>query len=440
MLAAFVLLGAGLRAAEAAAPRLADESADERFYGTLARTLAEHLNYGDRTSGPRRPFNAAPGAPVAFAVAHLLTPSPDDEPSDIPAAYWLLAAVGTLLIVATFGLARELGGDLPGLVAAAVVAVYPPFVRTTGELLSEPLGALTLTLAVLALLIGVRAAPRGLTTGGGTPRGLTTGGGTRRGPLVLGGALLGVTALVRPDLLVALVACPLALLAIAAKGRRLQTAATVLAASLLTIAPWVAFASARSGHLVPIVENDAPTLLIGTYLPGDGTTQGFKRAFGDETRARVPRLRGVPDLELPGVEVIDTVRARRPDLSHRDALRAQAFGNVRRYALGRPAAFAAMMARKTGRMWLRPSQVRAPALTLLHRIGLALALAGLVAGLVWLRDRRLILPASVVAASTVLHAVLVAHPRYAMPLIPMLVAGGASALRHRQPTGPAIAR
>jgi len=49
------------------------------------------------------------------------------------------------LIVATFALARRLGGDGAGLIAAALVGVYPPLVRTTGELLSEPFGALTLT-------------------------------------------------------------------------------------------------------------------------------------------------------------------------------------------------------------------------------------------------------------------------------------------------------
>jgi hypothetical protein len=35
---------------------------------------------------------------------------------------------------------------------------------------------------------------------------------------------------------------------------------------------------------------------------------------------------------------------------------------------------------------------------------------------------------SVILASTLLHAVLVAHPRYALPLIGVLAAGGASGL------------
>ena len=60
-LALIVLIGAGLRGWQAAHPRLAHESVDERVYAALARTLAEDLHYGDRSSGPRHPFIAAPG-------------------------------------------------------------------------------------------------------------------------------------------------------------------------------------------------------------------------------------------------------------------------------------------------------------------------------------------------------------------------------------------
>jgi hypothetical protein len=411
-LAVIVLAGAGLRGWQAAHPRLAHESVDERVYAALARTLSEDLHYGDRSSGPRHPFIAAPGAPFAFAAARRLTPSPPRSPTDIPAAYWLLAAVGTLLILATFALGRELGGDGAGLAAAAVVAVYPPLVRTTGELLSEPFGALAVTLALLALVAARRSGRRGL--------------------YAAGGALLGLTALARADLLVALVVCPIVLLALAARsgraGRGAVDAATVLAAGVLVLAPWVAYASARTGSFVPVVETDGPTLLVGAYLPGDGTTAGFKRALADETRARMPELRGRSDLELPGEAVLETVRARRPELGYRDALRAEAFSNVRRYAVGRPGAFAAMMARKAVRMWRQPSQTRSRAADALHGILVVLAAGGLLCGVVRGRRGDLALVASVILASTLLHTVLVAHPRYALPLIGLLTAGGTSGL------------
>jgi len=412
-LALIVVAGGGLRGWQAAHPQIARASVDERVYAALARTLAESRHYGDRTSGPRHPLIAAPGAPFAFAAARRLTPSPRGSPTDIPAAYWLLAAVGTLLIVATFALGRALDGDAAGLLAAGAVAFYPPLVRTTGQLLSEPFGALALTLAVLTLVAGRQADRRLLLAGGG--------------------ALLGVAALARGDLLVALLVCPLVLLALraAAGGWRdgAFDAATVLAAGMLVVAPWVAYASARTHSLVPIVETDATTLLVGSYLPGDGSTTGFKRGFADETRARVPGLRGRSDLGLPGEAVIETVRARRPELGYRAALRAEALTNVRRYALGRPGAFAAMMVRKAARMWRRPSQTRSPAAAVIHALVVGLALVGMLCGGVWGRRRGdLVLVASVVLASTLVHAVLVAQPRYALSVIALLAAGGASGL------------
>jgi hypothetical protein len=426
-LAMIVLAGACLRGWQAAHPRLAHESVDERVYAALARTLAEDRHYGDRSAGQRHPFIAAPGAPFAFAAARALTPSPPRSPTDISAAYWLLAVVGTLLIVATFALARRLGGDGAGLAAAAVVAVYPPLVRTTGELLSEPFGAIAVTLAVLAL---VAARDSG-----------------RRGLFATGGALLGLTALARADLLVALLVCPIVLLALAVRSGRARSgaldAATVLGTGVLVIAPWVGYASLRSGEFVPIVETDGPTLLVGAYLPGDGSTAGFKRSVADETRARVRRLRGVSDQRLPGAAVLETVAARHPDLSYRDALRAEAFANVRRYALGRPGAFAAMMARKAVRMWRAPSQVRSRAAGAVHRIVVVLAVAGLLCGLLWGRRGDLALVIGVLLPSTLLHAVLVAHPRYALPLIGLLAAGGAAGLSaawSRRATGWPLAR
>ena len=408
LLIGIVALAAGLRAPEAMNPRVGDESTDERFYAVLARGLADDLRYGGSPDGPLRPFHAAPGAPAAFALAYRITPAPRSAPTAIPAAYWLLLLVGVLLVPASFALGRALAGDAAGVIAATVVATYPPLVRTTGELLSEPLGALLLTMAVTLLVLGGR---RG-----------------RRGALALAGILLGATALVRPDLLVAVFAGPLALAFLALCGRSVRVAAAqaavVLGAALLTLAPWVAYASSRTGELVPVVESGGPTLLIGTFLPGDGTNQGFKRAHAAETRKRLPRLRALDDTELPGLAVINTVRLRRPDLGYQAAVRAQARENLRRYALGRPGAFAGMMARKVGRMWSRPSQVSGPVHRALHASLVVLAFVGLAVGAFTRPGHGLLLIFAVLAASSLLHAVLVAHARYALPLMPLLTAGG----------------
>ena len=60
-----------------------------------------------------------------------------------PAAPWLLVV---------FLLGERLGGRWAGLMAAGAVAVYPPFIHSTGELMSEPPAIFTLPAAVLAFL------------------------------------------------------------------------------------------------------------------------------------------------------------------------------------------------------------------------------------------------------------------------------------------------
>ena len=82
-------------------------------------------------------------------------------------------------------------------------------------------------------------------------------------------------------------------------AQRSIDAATVLAAGVLVVAPWVGYASVRSHSLVPVVETDATTLLVGTYLPGDGRTTGFKRALAGETRARFPSCRAAATSGFP---------------------------------------------------------------------------------------------------------------------------------------------
>jgi 4-amino-4-deoxy-L-arabinose transferase-like glycosyltransferase len=420
-----VVLGAGLRAAEAAAPRLAQESVDERVYGALARSLVIDHDYGGPASGLRHPHLAAPAAPALFAVAYWLTPAPPARRSNIAAAYWLLALVGALVIVVTFLVGWAVGSVTAGTVAAAVVAAYPPLVRSTGELLSEPLGALLVTAGIAAVLYAQRR---------GRLRWLT-----------VGGALLACAVLTRPDLFpVPFVA---AALLFWCPGRHyrpsVQAPLIVVGAALLVLVPWSAFASARAGDVVLVTESDAPTLFIGTYLPGGGTLYGLKEALGEETRRRVPRLAGKGDHELSGVAVLGTVRARHPGLTARRAFLVEAGSNVRRYGLLEPGPFAGMLAGKVGRMWLTPNGARSPAMRAIHLALIALAFAGLLLGILVARSRALVLIAAVLVSATFVHVALVAHARHNLPLMPLLVAGGCAGYalafdRRRQPQRNAV--
>jgi 4-amino-4-deoxy-L-arabinose transferase-like glycosyltransferase len=403
-LLAVVVAGAALRAGEAAAPRVADESVDERFYGRLARGLVVDRDYGGPASGLRHPHFAAPGAPAVFALAYRISPAGRERPSDIPAAYWVLAVVGTALIVVVYGLGALLAGPAAGVVAAALVAVYPPLVRTTGELLSEPLGGLQVTAGVLAL---VAARHRNVA------------------PLyVLAGIFFGCAVLTRPDLLLVPVAALLIILWQARTRRdRLRSAALALS-TLLVVVPWAIFASHRTGDLVFVTQSDATTLFIGTYLPGDGTLYGLKEALADETRARRRHLAHLGDHELPGVEVLETVRARHPHVGDREAFLIEAGTNLRRYGLGDPGSFAGMLVRKLERMWLQPNRVRSPAMRALHLAIAVLAFIGILLGIALARNRELVLLAGVLASATIVHLALVAHARHNLPLMPLLIVGG----------------
>ena len=131
-LVAIIALGGGLRAQHAAHPGRY-LSSDERAYGRVALELAVHGTYG--APGMSDPWHWAPGAPALFAAADLIAPHADGNgsPQDLRTTFWAQALVGTLLILTVFLLAGGLAGPIAGLVAAALVATYPPLIGATGD-------------------------------------------------------------------------------------------------------------------------------------------------------------------------------------------------------------------------------------------------------------------------------------------------------------------
>jgi 4-amino-4-deoxy-L-arabinose transferase-like glycosyltransferase len=407
-LAALVVLGFGLRAHSAAHPTSATQSADERSYEQLAVGIA-HGHYGTPHSNG---LHWPPGAPAVFAAAYELTPR-----KGIPAAYWLQAVLGTLTIVAAFAAVTLAAGQLPGLVAAALVATYPPLIVLTGSLLSETLGAFLVTAALAALAWAVRR-PAWWRYG-------------------LAGLLLGATVLTRADLLLA---PAIAAVVVAVARRKWRPAAAVIGGALLVMTPWIAFASHRAGHLVMVTEGDGPALWVGTYLPGGGTTSGAKRSLAPEIRKRFPRYAHVPSGDIPAPNVLAVVAARHPGLSRDAALNAEARANLRRYALGQPFAFAKMMLSKLRRTWLLSSRSGSPTRSRVVRVYHGVLVVALSLLLLIGASRRpgvvMVTAGLLVAYSMLMHAVFVAKPRYNLPLMPVLIAGGviaAGALlrRHR---------
>lgn len=410
-----VLLGAfAFHAYRAEHPTSSYQSADERSYGKLAVNLADQRHYGDASTNMREPLHWPPGAPMLFALGHELFPSPSStETYDLPSAYWLQATVSTGSALAAFGLAALLAGAWAGLAAAALVGFYPPLILASGEQLSEPLGAFLVITAFLALAVAVRR--RKLWAFG------------------LAGTGFGLAVLTRADLLLApfVVAALIAVwmgFASRAARRALLAGGLVAAGAVLAMAPWTAYVSDRAGRFVPITSGSSSALFVGTYLPGNGTTLGMKRALAPQAQKANPKLRGRAGGDLEARSVLRVVADRHPELSFNDAVAKETRRNITRYGSDDPVGFARMMLNKVQRMWSRYARGGArhtsPVIRAWHIVLVLGCAAGLVAGI--RRGRSLVLGAIglVILYATAIHMLVVSQARYNLPLMPALVAGG----------------
>jgi hypothetical protein len=149
LLAAILALGLGLRAYRVVEP-LATPGDDSRAYYALAKGLYEEGSYGALL---RDASDWSPGAPLLYSAAFYATGAAREGTARIVE---LLCGLGSILLVylLTCRLGSAVGGGRAarnaGLLAAFGVAVYPPFIHSTGALFSEPPAMLTLPAAVLA--------------------------------------------------------------------------------------------------------------------------------------------------------------------------------------------------------------------------------------------------------------------------------------------------
>ena len=405
-LALVAVTGAALRA-ERAVHHGAFLSTDERAYAALGRSLS-HGYYEAR--GMDDPLHWPPGTPLLFAVARKLT-GVHDAVLAPAAAYWAQALVGVALILVVFVLVRLIAGPWPGVVAAAGVALYPPLVVITGDMVSEPLGALTIALVVLALASAWRA--------------------PAWWRFAVAGALTSVAILVRADLLILpLVLAAVVALALRRTGARpaLLAAGAYLLAAAVVLAPWSAYATSRRHQLTPITSSSWSALYVGTYLPADGRIYGLRRVLGDEARAHNPKIRHVENKNLRSEWILDAVAARHPELGRSAALQRETMRNLRRYALGRPGAFAGMQLRKLERMWIgydRGTHHKKRAWILaIHLLLCAAGLAALFYGLWRTRHPALWAILTTVLTVTAVNSFFVSESRHNVRLVPLLVAGG----------------
>ncbi len=328
LLSLIVLLGLGLRAYSVVEP-VANPADDSHAYYALSKALYEEGSYGGPTF--RDSSDWSPGAPLLYAASFYATGGAREGTARI-----VEALLGVAAIVVVFGLGRRIACRPAGLIAAFGVAVYPPFIHSTGELMSEPAAILTLPAAVLAFLWASEQ--------------------ERLRAWLVPGVLLGLTAMFRPEYL--LVGAAFVVLAAIraglARGWRpgLAAAGLLVVALLLPIVPWTIRNAVVLGRLVPISTGGGKALYVGTFLPADGEYQRVKALLLKryEHRDLAPHSEALN--EVDPTPLFDRVaKARYPNLPRDSALGKIGKQNFSHYFGEDPLGYLGMTARKVGRMW-----------------------------------------------------------------------------------------
>lgn len=391
------LLGLVVRAYVVVNP-VANPADDSHAYYAISKALYEEGSFG----GPEFQDSSdwSPGAPFLYAAAFYATGGAREGTARIVEA---LLGVATILVVFALGWrlgGRELGRWV-GLFSAFAVAVYPPFLHTTGELMSEPPAMLTLPAAILAFLW---ASERRSLWAWLAP-----------------GFLFGLTAMFRPEyLLVGAVFVILAAIrAWRASEWRLGLAggAVLLIALILPILPWTIRNVVVLDRVVPISTGGGKALYVGTYLPADGEYQRVKALLVKryEHRDLAPnsealnKVNPTPLFNKVAAEVTD----QDPGLSRDEALGKVGKENLSKYFGEDPGGYLAMTARKVGRMWSSGvgEAMDSTAGRIVQILLVALGLAGFV--LLALRRRwwELVALATPILLVTLVGAVSLAAPR-----------------------------
>jgi 4-amino-4-deoxy-L-arabinose transferase-like glycosyltransferase len=454
-LAVIAVLGLGLRAYAVVHP-VANPADDSHAYYALAKALYEEGSFG----GPefRDSSDWSPGAPLLYAASFFLTGGAREGTARI-----VEALMGTAAVLVVFALGARLArggrrglgarpsgvappGPEPvspaarwtGLLAAFAVAVYPPFIHSTGELMSEPPAILTLPAAVFAFL--------------------WAGEKERWWAWLVPGLLFGLTAMFRPEyLFVAVVFVVLAGIMVRLReGRRgvrpaLAGAAVLLIAMLVAIVPWTVRNLVVLERLVPISTGSGKALYVGTYLPADGEYQRVKailyqRYTGKNLAPDSEALNDVSPTQLFD-RVANEYKAEQgePDLPRDSALGKLGRENFSEYFGEDPLGYLRMTARKVGRMW--SSGVGEAMSSTPGRVVQLLLVFGGLAGFVVLGARRrwweLVSLATPIVIVTAVGATSLAAPRrnevlmtLVFPLAALALSSAVSALSSRRAWSP----
>jgi hypothetical protein len=409
-LALIALLGLVARAYVVVNP-VSNPADDSHAYYAISKALYTEGSFG----GPEFHDSSdwSPGAPILYAASFYATGGAREGTARIVEA---LLGVATILVVFALGWrlgGRELGRWV-GLFAAFAVAIFPPFLHTTGELMSEPPAMLTLPAAILAFLWASEKSEDALVSG--MRREVRS-----QWVWAIPGFLFGLTAMFRPEYL--LVGAAFVLLA-AIRGWRerewrlgLAGAAVLLVAIVLPILPWTIRNYVVLDRVVPISTGGGKALYVGTYLPADGEYQRVKALLVKryEHRDLAPNSEALNEVNPTPLfnRVAQEEMEKDPDLTRDQALGKVGKENLSKYFGDEPVEYLAMTARKVGRMWssgvgegMSTTAGRAVQILLV-----LLGIAGFVLLGLWRRWWEFIALATPIALVTLVGAVSLAAPR-----------------------------
>jgi 4-amino-4-deoxy-L-arabinose transferase-like glycosyltransferase len=208
---------------------------DSLYYSAQARQLAHGVWF-------REVFADLPGAEHGPLTSVLMAPvSWGSDPFNRQRIVTVLCGIATVAIIGL--VARRVGGDRVGLIAAAIAAIYPNLWINDGLVMSESVSALVITMTLLAIMRWTEMP-------------------TYQRALVFG-ALTGLAALARSELVLI---APLGALLMVVVGRRRalkygRHAVAVLAATAVVIAPWMIFNATRFERPVLLTTNEGPLWL-----------------------------------------------------------------------------------------------------------------------------------------------------------------------------------
>lgn len=422
-LAAIIALGLGLRVAEAwdGRPPVYDAAA----YATIAANLSEGEGFTLGAAATQPASNYSPGVPLLVAGLYEATGGEHER-----VARLALALIGTLAVGFAFLIGRRLSGDAAGLIGAGAVAIYPALLEYQGMTMGEPLAATLLSGAVLAMLWAAGPVSSG----------------ARGWIWVIAGVSLGALALVRPEYLG--VAGLVAVVVAARQGRAgwkgCGVQALVLLAGLaVVVVPWTVRNAVALDRFVPVSTGGGQVLFAGSYLPSGGDPErvgrevlkrhpGLTRRLACENLGPSSPLVATSATNSERVDaLVERVRLeqilaalaaqRHPGVETDRALARMGRERLWDAVTEEPIEYAGFVAAKIWRVWGHgPRDVmREPVWTVFHWLLVGFGLLGLV---LLARRRRweALLLGVILLAVTATGALLVASPRRALVIVPLL--------------------